>query len=114
MSMAKSKMQKLVEIIVKKQYMMPMCIFSVLAAGSSYSNLNDHYGVTYKLNWLSTEYIDWYRFLIKASVMIGILPAILYEKFGPRLTFFIGAILLLVSQILSVGLLAAVIEKEKL
>ena len=77
--------------------MMPMCIFSVIAAGSSYSNLNDHYGVTYKLNWLSTEYLDWYRFFIRASAMVGIFPAIAYEKLGPRITFAIGAILLLVS-----------------
>ena len=80
--------------MIQRQGMMPLSILSVLAAGSIYSTLNDHYRLTYDLEWLHSGHIDWYRFFIQASVLIGLLPAYLNEKLGPRTTFALGATLL--------------------
>ena len=63
--------------------------------------------MTYDLKWLTVAHIDWYRFFIQASVMVGILPAYLNEKYGPRLSFGVGAILLTISQILALTFLAS-------
>jgi hypothetical protein len=79
----KARNSKVVQLVIQRQMMMPMCILSVLASGSIYSTLNDHYMLTYDHKWLTTTYIDWYRFLINSSVMIGFLPAYLNEKWGP-------------------------------
>jgi hypothetical protein len=110
----KARNSKVIQLVIQRQMMMPMCILSVLAAGSIYSTLNDHYLLTYDYKWLTTTHIDWYRFLVNASVMIGYLPAYLNEKWGPKKTFGLGAILLTVAQILAMLLLSSGETESKL
>jgi hypothetical protein len=78
--------------------MISLLILSVIASGSVFSILSDFYGISIDgSNALSLDQVDWFKFLVNTSLYFGFPATILCSIFGPKITFIVGAALLLLS-----------------
>lgn len=90
-----------------KYAVMPLSILAILAAGSIFVEFNHIEVYKHKYN-LDDQTVDWLGFAVNVSILVGILPALLYSKLGPKITLLSGAVLLTAAHLVGIYLLSSV------